>query len=87
MNSNRKTGLFLFLAYSVCYAVFVLVNAFAPSAMEQELGSGINVAIASGFGLIGLALVFAVVYGWLCRSSSKKPSVGGLAAAEMNERS
>ncbi len=87
MFPNRKLGLILFGAYFVCYAAFVLVNAFAPSAMEHELLSGINLAIATGFGLIALALVLAALYGWLCRGNANRSSVDFGARTEAKERS
>jgi uncharacterized membrane protein (DUF485 family) len=63
------TGLILFLFYFACYTAFVFVNAFAPATMERELWRGVNLAVASGFGLIALAMALAGFYGWLCRTN------------------
>lgn len=62
---NARLGLRLFAAYSACYAAFVFVNAFIPTAMEATPIGGVNSAILSGAGLIALALVVAAVYGVL----------------------
>jgi uncharacterized membrane protein (DUF485 family) len=67
---NTRYGLTLFAIYLACYAAYVLTNAFAPQAMERMPLAGVNLAVLSGFGLIGLALVLALVYGWLCRSEA-----------------
>ena len=41
----------------------------------QVLGpAGVNLAVWSGFGLIVLALVLALIYGWICRSGSSADS-------------
>jgi len=61
---NARLGLVLFGVYAVCYAAFVLISAFAPQAMEAEPALGLNAAVLSGFGLIVLAMVLALVYGY-----------------------
>lgn len=60
---NARLGLVLFGLYAICYAAFVLTNAFAADAMEWTPLAGLNLAVLSGFGLIVLALVLALVYG------------------------
>ncbi|MEQ8850112.1 DUF485 domain-containing protein [Botrimarina sp.] len=76
-----RLGLRLFAVYAVCYTAFVLTSAFAAPVMEREAFAGLNVAIVSGFGLIVLALVLALVYG--VRGGGKRhdtphaPSAGG----------
>lgn len=72
---NARLGLVLFAVYLLLYGGFVLVNAFAPEKMEATPIAGINVAILSGFGLIVMALVMALLYGWLCKSYDE-PSDG-----------
>lgn len=64
---NMKIGLTLFGVYLLLYGGFVLINAFAPTAMEATPVAGVNLAILYGFGLIIAALVLALIYGWLCR--------------------
>jgi uncharacterized membrane protein (DUF485 family) len=63
----------LFLVYSVFYLGFVLVNAFAADWVEWVPFAGLNLAILWGFGLIGLALVLALVYGFLCHAPCANP--------------
>ena len=53
----------LFAVYTTLYFVFVLINAFAPMAMETTIVAGLNLAIVYGFGLIIVAVVFALLYG------------------------
>ena len=67
---NTRYGLVLFAIYLALYGAFVLVNAFAPEVMERTPVAGVNLAILSGFGLIGAAFVLAMIYGWLCRSEA-----------------
>jgi len=59
-------GLRLFAIYTVFYASFVLVNAFAPEWSEVEIIGGLNLALLWGFALIGAAFVLAMIYGILC---------------------
>lgn len=66
---NARLGLVLFLIYLAFYSGFVLVNAFSPDTMESTPLAGINLAVWWGFGLIVVALVLALVYGWLCTSA------------------
>ena len=70
---NARLGLVLFAVYLAAYAAYVFINAFRPAIMDELVFSGINVAVASGLGLIVGAIVLAVFYAWLCR----KPQGGG----------
>lgn len=63
---RSRIGLWLFAVYCIAYGAFMLLNAFAPKVMETTFG-GVNLAIWSGFSLIGGALVLALLYAWLCR--------------------
>jgi uncharacterized membrane protein (DUF485 family) len=65
---TSRIGLSLFAVYLVLYGGFVLLAAFSPQTMERTPLAGVNLAIWYGFGLIGAAIVLAVVYGWACRS-------------------
>lgn len=67
---NARLGLVLFGIYALCYAAFVLTNAFAAGVMEQQPVAGINLAVLSGFGLIVLALMLALVYGFAAKNAS-----------------
>lgn len=64
---RARYGLILFAIYCLLYGGFMGLNAFAPDLMEITPLWGINLAILYGFGLIGSALVLALVYAWLCR--------------------
>lgn len=72
---NSRLGLILFFIYLVFYAGFVLINTFASDVMVRPTFAGLNLAITYGFGLIVLALVLALIYGWLCRAPEE--SKGG----------
>lgn len=66
---HARYGLVLFLIYLIIYGGFVLLNAFAPELMGKVVLNGMNLATFYGFGLIVVALLLAVIYGWLCRIS------------------
>ena len=66
---RSRIALRLFVFYCALYGGFVLLNAFAPKVMETTFG-GVNLAIWYGFGLIGGALLMALLYAWLCREPS-----------------
>jgi uncharacterized membrane protein (DUF485 family) len=70
---NSRLGLVLFAVYLAAYGSYVFINAFRPSLMDRVVFSGINLAVASGLGLIVGAVVLAVVYARLCR----RPKGGG----------
>lgn len=68
----------LFVLYLLIYTTFVLLSAFAPTVMSKPVIGGVNLAVVYGFGLIGLALVLAIVYMFLCRrDASDESSEGG----------
>jgi uncharacterized membrane protein (DUF485 family) len=70
VSRNARYGLVLFAVYLGLYAAFVLTSAFAPEVMERTPLAGVNLAILSGFGLIGSAFLLALIYGWLCRGEA-----------------
>ena len=67
-----RLGLILFAVYLAAYAAYMLVNAFAPKWMDAVVG-GVNVAVVSGLGLIGGAVLLALIYAFACRV----PASGG----------
>ncbi len=71
---RSRIGLRLFAVYCAAYGAFMLLNAFAPKVMETTFG-GVNLAIWYGFGLIGGALLLALLYAWLCRESPPESPV------------
>ena len=64
--NQTRLGVILFAIYSLFYAAFVLLNAYAPESMGSSVG-GLNVALIYGFALIVFALVLACLYGFLTR--------------------
>lgn len=62
---KTKLGVKMFIAYTIVYAIFVVINATNPKAMETVV-MGQTAAVIWGFGLITLALVQAVIYNHLC---------------------
>jgi uncharacterized membrane protein (DUF485 family) len=70
---NARLGLALFALYLAAYGAYVLVNAFWPALMDAVLFAGLNLAVASGLGLIAGALALALVYAWLARSPAGGP--------------
>lgn len=69
---NARRGLCLFAIYLVFYTAFVLLNAFGREWMERTPWGGVNLAVWYGFGLIGGALLLALVYAWLCRKAARE---------------
>jgi uncharacterized membrane protein (DUF485 family) len=72
-----RIGLSLFAVYLVFYSGFVLLAAFSPQSMEITPLAGVNLAIWYGFGLIVVALVLALVYGWASRARNQRTQPGG----------
>lgn len=81
---NARYGLILFTLYFAFYAVFVVLNAFQPSAMSISLG-GINLAVVYGMGLIVAALILALIYCWLCRGRVETTAAGRATASEVGQ--
>ncbi|MDZ4861208.1 MAG: DUF485 domain-containing protein [Candidatus Hydrogenedentes bacterium] len=66
VNRNARYGLILFAVYVVLYGGFVFLAVFRTPVMGAVLPGGVNLAIAYGMGLIGAALVLALIYMALC---------------------
>lgn len=75
-DAKAKLGLWLFAVYCVVYAGFVLINAFAAEKMALPGLFGTNLAITYGMGLIVLAIVFGLVYNFLCTRLEEKMNNG-----------
>ena len=67
---NARRGLALFAVYVLLYGGFIVVCVFRPDVLRDRPTSGVNLAIIYGLGLIGAALVLALVYMRLCRRQS-----------------
>jgi len=83
--SQQQIGLVLFFFYLLLYAGFVLLMAFDVERLQVLGPARINLAVWSGFGLIVLALVLALVYGWICRSKGAAVDGDTTAAGEGQE--
>ncbi|PLY06443.1 MAG: hypothetical protein C0622_00890 [Desulfuromonas sp.] len=68
---KTKLGIKMFIAYTIVYAIFVIINTTNPKVMEATV-MGQTAAVIWGFGLIGLALIMAVIYNHLCTKAEEK---------------
>ena len=73
-NRNSRQGLWLFTLYLIFYGAFVLTSAFFPDVMESTPFGGLNLAITWGFALIIFAILLSLLYGVLCRETTKPDS-------------
>lgn len=67
---KTRLGVKMFIAYSLVYATFVVLNTTNPKMMEIIV-FGQTAAVIWGFGLIALALVMAVIYNFFCGKAEK----------------
>ncbi len=68
---KTRLGIKMFIAYSLVYATFVILNTTNPKLMETSI-MGQTAAVIWGFGLILLALVMAVIYNFFCNKAEKQ---------------
>ncbi len=68
---KTRLGVWMFVLYTIVYAIFVAINATSPKSMQNIL-FGQTAAVVWGFGLIGFALVLAVIYNHLCTKAEAK---------------
>jgi uncharacterized membrane protein (DUF485 family) len=72
---TRRAGgalrFWLFGLYLACYVAFTILTAFNPSLMSWAPFGGANLAVVSGFGLIGAAIALALLYWWLAREDAR----------------
>jgi uncharacterized membrane protein (DUF485 family) len=71
--TTSRIGLALFWVYVLCYLAFMLLVLFFPEQLSLRPFGGVNLAIAAGMGLIGGALVLAIVYMAACRAVEGRP--------------
>jgi hypothetical protein len=74
--SGRAGGalrFWLFGLYLACYVAFTILTAFDRTLMAWKPFGGANLAVLSGFGLIGAALALALLYWWLSRGEGVAP--------------
>ena len=74
---NARSGLWLFAAYFLAYAVFIELAVAWPDAMALITPAGVNVAIAYGLALIVGAVLLALVYMVLCKWNADRVARGG----------
>jgi uncharacterized membrane protein (DUF485 family) len=67
---NARYGMVLFVIYLLIYAGFVALSVYSPGLMSKAVVGGVNLAIVYGMALIGIALVLAVIYMYLCRATA-----------------
>ena len=81
---SRRAGgalrFWLFGLYLACYLAYTILTAFNRPLMAWAPFGGANLAVLSGFGLIGAALALALLYWWLCRDSRANAAPGAPAA-------
>ena len=65
---KSKLGVYMFIVYTIIYAVFVLIPLVDPSLMDAKVLLGMNLATVYGFGLIIFALIQALVYNAKCNA-------------------
>jgi len=75
---RRKSviGVRMTILYSLIYGGFVALSVFQPTWMGAPAPFGLNLAIAYGLGLIVAAIVFAIVYNYLCRVPASHSGAG-----------
>jgi uncharacterized membrane protein (DUF485 family) len=70
-HSSRRAGgalrFWLFALYLACYLAYTILTAFNRPLMAWAPFGGVNLAVLSGFGLIGAALALALLYWWMSR--------------------
>lgn len=83
---SRRAGgalrFWLFGLYLACYLAFTILTAFDRPLMASAPFGGANLAVLSGFGLIGAALALALLYWWLCRDTAAPAKPGDASAAK-----
>jgi uncharacterized membrane protein (DUF485 family) len=62
-----RIGFGLFWIYVILYFGFIALVLFRPDVLSSRPFGGVNLAIASGLGLIAAALLLSVVYMVACR--------------------
>ncbi|MDD2365449.1 MAG: DUF485 domain-containing protein [Desulfuromonadaceae bacterium] len=72
---KTKLGVKMFVVYTIVYFTFIIINATNPKSMETVV-MGQTAAVIWGFGLIGLALVQAVIYNHLCTKAESEMNKG-----------
>ncbi|MEZ4599905.1 MAG: DUF485 domain-containing protein [Syntrophotaleaceae bacterium] len=68
---KTKLGIWMFLFYTLIYAIFVGINSVNPALMEVTI-MGQTLAVVFGFGLIIIAFIMAIIYNYFCNSAEAR---------------
>lgn len=63
---KAKIGIWLFIFYSVVYAIFVALAVTYYESMKEIVFAGQNLAVVYGFGLIVFAVILGIIYNIIC---------------------
>jgi uncharacterized membrane protein (DUF485 family) len=74
---KARLGVWMFIAYSLFYGGFVVINLVSPQMMEATVLFGLNLAVVYGFALIVVALIQALLYDAACRAKEKSMASDG----------
>ena len=70
---KSRLGVWMFLAYTLVYAGFVLLNVLNEGHIMQTIVvAGLNLAVVYGMSLIVLALILALIYNGICTAKEKE---------------
>ena len=69
---KSKLGVILFIAYTLVYGGFVVLELVNPELMDSHILGKQNLSIVYGFGLIVLAMVMGFIYNALCSGMEDK---------------
>jgi len=69
---KAKLGVWLFIVYTIVYAIFVAIGVLNYEAMGKIVWGNQNLAVVFGFGLIVLAIVMGLIYNWICTGYENK---------------
>lgn len=69
---KAKLGIYLFVVYTILYAIFVAIGVLNYEAMGEIVLGNQNLAVVYGFGLIILAIIMGLVYNMICTGYEKK---------------
>ena len=69
---KRRLGIWMFIFYTIVYAVFVAIGVANYEAMKIIVIADLNLAVTYGFGLIILAIILGLFYNYRCTKIEKE---------------
>lgn len=69
---KARLGVWLFIVYTIVYAIFVAVGVLNYEAMGKIVLGNQNLAVVFGFGLIVLAIIMGLIYNQICTGYENK---------------